>query len=685
MSAAARKQKSRQKLKDDPVQWAIHLEKERERDKARREKKKLEMNKLQLQKKRKEDTERQRRSRSNRRQLISDNTSDDVNIAESPIGTYRTSQSFGKAMARSRKVLPKSPRKKKIIVRRLAMEIIPEIKSSLNIKKTEQNNLSNIEEKVIQFYNSDEISRQAPGKRDMKSVKEASSGKRVLVPKRHMLMTVGEAFAQFKRENKSILIEKSKFYSLRPQHVMLVTETPHNVCVCKYHANFDFLLRSISNTVQEFPSTSSHLLSIMCCNVQNEKCMTGICDDCHKETNKFVNEDDYRDKYLVYKQWKEENGFLKVVEINSSVMEAINELNNQLPFYKLHCFVKTTQSSYFEESKNNVGDTEAVIQVDFAENYSAISQDEIQSAHWTHPQITVFTCCAWLKGVIRSFVVISDELQHDKYAVWAFLNAITSSLKKDFSHLKTVKIFSDGCSAQFKNKYNISNLCYFLNDFKLTCEWNFLATSHGKGAVDGIGGLIKSRVWVLVKSRKAIVNSALDFFKCAQEISEIKALYVSAQKILVTKQMLTERWEGIKSIEGIKSYHHFKVSGDGINLLIGKTAKSTLRKVAVISSDCLDTADLESLPRKVLKLSDLNIGDYVVVSLASSKKRNSLYYANVLDINFCKEEISLKYMQASGPHWIWPEKDDISIENFSVIVKKVAPPSLITSRGHYKF
>lgn len=81
------------------------------------------------------------------------------------------------------------------------------------------------------------------------------------------------------------------------------------------------------------------------------------------------------DKYLVYKKWKEENGFLKIVEINSSVIKAKNELNNQL--HKLHCFVSTTQSSCLEIAKNNVRDSEAIIQVNFTESYSAISQHEI--------------------------------------------------------------------------------------------------------------------------------------------------------------------------------------------------------------------------------------------------------------------------------------------------------------------
>lgn len=34
------------------------------------------------------------------------------------------------------------------------------------------------------------------------------------------------------------------------------------------------------------------------------------------------------------------------------------------------------------------------LQVDFAENYATVIQDEIQAAHWAHTQITIFTAVA---------------------------------------------------------------------------------------------------------------------------------------------------------------------------------------------------------------------------------------------------------------------------------------------------
>jgi hypothetical protein len=69
------------------------------------------------------------------------------------------------------------------------------------------------------------------------------------------------------------------------------------------------------------------------------------------------------------------------------------------------------------------------VQVDFSENYASQYQDEIQSAHWHCIQVTVFTCVAWIGSESRSYAIVSDYLNHDKYAVYKFLSVILSDLK----------------------------------------------------------------------------------------------------------------------------------------------------------------------------------------------------------------------------------------------------------------
>ena len=76
--------------------------------------------------------------------------------------------------------------------------------------------------------------------------------------------------------------------------------------------------------------------------------------------------------------------------------------------------------------------------------------------------------------------------------------------------VKSVSIWSDGPSSQLKNHYIATSL-HALEKHGIKIMWNFFATSHGKGPVDGIGGSVKHHVWTAVKTRKVIVNDAASF------------------------------------------------------------------------------------------------------------------------------------------------------------------------------
>lgn len=71
---------------------------------------------------------------------------------------------------------------------------------------------------------------------------------------------------------------------------------------------------------------------------------------------------------------------------------------------------KKIQFEYFEECKNRGDDSEAVIQVDFAENATFTAQNQIQSAHCKERHVTVFKCVIWSCNITESLVIIIDVL-----------------------------------------------------------------------------------------------------------------------------------------------------------------------------------------------------------------------------------------------------------------------------------
>ena len=88
---------------------------------------------------------------------------------------------------------------------------------------------------VIKFYEEDWISRVSTNKSDVLLIRKQS------VAKRFMLLTMGEAFEEFKIKFPQYVIGKSKFFNLRPRYVQPTRF--HDTCCCMYHENFDLLLK----------------------------------------------------------------------------------------------------------------------------------------------------------------------------------------------------------------------------------------------------------------------------------------------------------------------------------------------------------------------------------------------------------------------------------------------------------
>ena len=55
-------------------------------------------------------------------------------------------------------------------------------------------------------------------------------------------------------------------------------------------------------------------------------------------------------------------------------------------------------------------------------------------------------------------------------------------------------IWTDGPSSEFKSKCCVEILRGFAEKYNKPCIWQYFATFHGKGVVDGVGGNCKSTV-----------------------------------------------------------------------------------------------------------------------------------------------------------------------------------------------
>ena len=84
--------------------------------------------------------------------------------------------------------------------------------------------------------------------------------------------------------------------------------------------------------------------------------------------------------------------------------------------------------------------------------------------------------------------VISDNRKYNSaYALLAVEKIITYLKQNCCDSIKKITIVSDGATSHFKNRFQL----YELKQAPYDIKWLFSVTGHSKGAVDGVGGLIK--------------------------------------------------------------------------------------------------------------------------------------------------------------------------------------------------
>lgn len=232
-----------------------------------------------------------------------------------------------------------------------------------------------------------------------------------------------------------------------------------------------------------------------------------------------------------------------------------------------HDFIAKSQGSYFAKQKESAGPGVFVVALDFAMNYTFHVQNAVQSQHWANNQATLHPYVIYYKEGDEvkhiNYVTISEKITHDADSVHLFNSKLIAFLKGKFGETNVKKIiyFSDGAGSQYKNKFNFINLVHHKADFGVEVEWNFFATSHGKGACDGIGGTVKKHAYTCslqrinsrhITTAKALYEWACSFFK------KISFEFCSQEEHDTHSEKMKSRYEKAVTIKNTRQYHHYK-------------------------------------------------------------------------------------------------------------------------------
>lgn len=558
-TAAERQRERRQRLRQNAVELARY----REHDKYRKAIKRAEMTEKELERLRKSGRKATKRWRC--KQNVK--TKNIVNC----VSPYISPASFGKAKAKAERALPKSPRKKMAVLAKLAADANVSVVTRQQSKRALDEETKN---SVINFYLNEATSRVMPGKADVMTVRH-SDGKKEKMQKRHLVMTVAEAYELFTSEQKDCKIGKSKFASLRPQNVLVTSKMPHNVCGCKYHNNMELLLQCLSkNGGTEMPSKIKDFVKLCVCDTENEDCMSGNCVNCadgSKFKSNVADKAENKATAVSWYQWiQDDEEYLAKRQQIGTLNDVIEEVSVQLQRFIWHDFIKHQQSvaySRHKELAKTENSNECVLQMDFAENYTISFQDEIQSAHWGQHQVSLYTVMIWHRQTVISYVIVSDCREHEKRSVVTY----TAAAMDKITEIKTVSkvyIWTDGPSSQFKNRYIITFVEKLQKIYNVQIMWNYFATSHGKGPNDALGGNVKRIAHRQVLARAIVINDAKTFCSAIEAASSNILVKVVSEADIAKKCTELDcdtMWQNGKPIQGIVNTHCFTITDGSVH------------------------------------------------------------------------------------------------------------------------
>ena len=162
-----------------------------------------------------------------------------------------------------------------------------------------------------------------------------------------------------------------------------------------------------------------------------EKCWLQKCDLCsngkglRKLRDVVKLKSQFGSKSIKYDTWvKADNGHHEKTNKKVKVSKLIDDVVEQSGNFFKHCYVTKCQAKAFNIDRDAAEPQSATLQIDFGENYSCTSQDEVQSAYWNREGVTLFNAVLWHNGNVQSFCVCSDTHHHTKNEILVFTHEI---------------------------------------------------------------------------------------------------------------------------------------------------------------------------------------------------------------------------------------------------------------------
>ena len=175
--------------------------------------------------------------------------------------------------------------------------------------------------------------------------------------------------------------------------------------------------------------------------------------------------------------------------------------------YIRHAFFAKWQAEQFQTLRETFPLGTILSVVDFAENYSFVSQKQLQAEYYYTKQVTIMVQVSYrhaqidldgVESIDQARVIkkeyhfyISDDKEHDTHFVEHCFKTFFEYLKNKNIKIEKHFVWSDGCATQFKSARPFYALCRYHRYLNIPHIWSFFESGHGKGEHDGVGTCIR--------------------------------------------------------------------------------------------------------------------------------------------------------------------------------------------------
>ena len=382
---------------------------------------------------------------------------------------------------------------------------------------------------VQDFYHN--ASRMTTDKQDTITRKKVKHQRMILTD------TIFNLHREFIRKEPTVKISYSSFCALRPFYMTAPKPSDRKTCQCQYHENAKLMLEVLRTHSIIKSSKLEDSFELVCCSQMSEACLLRSCTRClQKQT---VPTPEQEQTKVEWQQWERvQDQTTDKLHYNTRLVKHTGTLAELIKLYQdklksettTHVCVVQNQSREYRNMIKNCNESTVIVHVDFSEAWKCKYSSEVQSCHFGQnlPQLNLHTGIYYTKEQKSGFCTVSESKRQDAAAIWTYMEPVLRDIRSKFPNATTIHFWSDGPSKQYKNKKNFALICSVPHalGFQRT-TWNFFATSHGKGAPDGVGGTVKRTADRLVLQGNSIEDGKMFHDMVGRSLSTTQVYQIS--------------------------------------------------------------------------------------------------------------------------------------------------------------